>query len=60
MCTKESCKVVCKTRQQSQQDEIDELQSRIDKVFQILTYTNHASTPLCTELQDILKGNKDK
>lgn len=38
---------------------IDELQSRIDKVVHILTYTNHASTPLCNELRDILKGNKD-
>ena len=38
----------------------DELQARIDKVVHILTYTNHASTPLCNELRDILKGNKDE
>lgn len=46
--------------QQSQQAKIDELQARIDKVVHILTYTNHASTPLCNELRDILKGNKDE
>ena len=45
---------------QSQQAKIDELQARIDKVVHILTYTNHASTPLCNELRDILKGNKDE
>ena len=38
----------------------DELQGRIDRVVHILTYTNHASTPLCNELRDILKGNKDE
>ena len=38
---------------------IDKLQARIDTVVYILTYTNHASTPLCNELRDILKGNKD-
>ena len=43
-----------------QQAKIDELQARIDKVVHILTYTNHASTPLCNELRDILKGNKDE
>lgn len=43
---------VCKER--------DELQGRIDRVVHILTYTNHASTPLCNELRDILKGNKDE
>ena len=37
-----------------------ELQGQIDKVVHILTYTNHASTPLCNELRDILKGNKDE
>ena len=42
------------------QAEIDELQGRIDRVAHILTYTNHASTPLCNELRDILKGNKDE
>lgn len=42
------------------QTEIDELQARVDKVVHILTYTNHASTPLCNELRDILKGNKDE
>ena len=47
-------------QQQSQQAKIDELQARIDKVVHILTYTNHASTPLCNELRDILKGNKDE
>ena len=41
-------------------DKIDELQGRIDRVAHILTYTNHASTPLCNELRDILKGNKDE
>lgn len=41
-----------------QQAKIDELQARIDEVVHILTYTNHASTPLCNELRDILKGNK--
>ena len=46
--------------QQSQQTKIDELQARVDKVVHILTYTNHASTPLCNELRDILKGNKDE
>lgn len=45
---------------QSQQAKIDELQARVDKVVHILTYTNHASTPLCNELRDILKGNKDE
>ena len=44
----------------SQQAKIDELQARIDKAVHILTYTNHASTPLCNELRDILKGNKDE
>ena len=43
-----------------QQAKIGELQARIDKVVHILTYTNHASTPLCNELRDILKGNKDE
>ena len=42
------------------QAKIDELQARVDKVVHILTYTNHASTPLCNELRDILKGNKDE
>lgn len=40
--------------------ERDELQARVDRVVHILTYTNHASTPLCNELRDILKGNKDE
>ena len=35
----------------------EELQKRIDRVAHILTYTNHASTPLCNELREILKGN---
>lgn len=39
---------------------VDELQARVDRVVHILTYTNHASTPLCNELRDILKGNKDE
>ena len=43
--------------QQSKQAEVDELQKRIDRVVHILTYTNHASTPLCDELREILKGN---
>lgn len=38
----------------------NELQARVDRVVHILTYTNHASTPLCNELRDILKGNKDE
>ena len=38
----------------------NELQGRIDRVVHILTYTNHASTPLCNELRDILKGNNDE
>ena len=49
-----------KAGQQSQQAKIDELQARVDKVVHILTYTNNASTPLCNELRDILKGNKDE
>ena len=49
-----------KAGQQSQQAKINELQARINKVVHILTYTNHASTPLCNELRDILKGNKDE
>lgn len=44
----------------TKQAKIDELQARVDKVVHILTYTNHASTPLCNELRDILKGNKDE
>lgn len=40
----------------TKQAEIDELRTRIDRVVHILTYTNHASTPLCNELRDILKG----
>ena len=43
--------------QQSKQAEVDELQKRIDRVAHILTYTNHASTPLCNELREILKGS---
>lgn len=39
---------------------VDELQARIDRVVHILTYTNHASTPLCNELRDILKGKEDE
>ena len=38
----------------------DELQKRINKVVHILTYTNHASTPLCNELREILKGEDTK
>lgn len=45
---------------QSKQSEIDELRKRIDKVVHILTYTNHASTPLCNELRDILKGTTNE
>ena len=45
---------------QGRQKTIDELQGWIDRVVHILTYTNHASTPLCNELRDILKGNKDE
>lgn len=58
--TKKDCKSAFEAGQQSQQAKIDELQARIDKVVHILTYTNHASTPLCNELRDILKGNKDE
>ena len=36
-----------------------ELQKRIDRVVHILTYTNHASTPLCDELGEILKGQNN-
>ena len=39
---------------------VDKMQAEIDRVAHILTYTNHASTPLCNELRDILKGNKDE
>ena len=38
----------------------DELQKRIDQVVHILTYTNRASTPLCNELREILKGEEAK
>lgn len=38
----------------------EELQKRIDRVAHILTYTNHASTPLCNELREILKGNTNE
>lgn len=47
-------------RYERSKKQIDELQARVDKVVHILTYTNHASTPLCNELRDILKGNKDE
>lgn len=40
--------------------ELEELQARVDRVVHILTYTNHASTPLCNELRDILKGKEDE
>ena len=42
------------------QTEIDELRKRISKVIHVLTYTNHASTPLCNELREILKGEETK
>lgn len=45
---------------QSKQAEIDELRKRIDEAVHILTYTNHASTPLCNELRDILKGTTNE
>ena len=57
-CTEDEAKIHFEAGQQSQQAKIDELQTRVDKVVHILTYTNHASTPLCNELRDILKGNK--
>ena len=57
--TRESVIDAFEAGQKSQQAKIDELQGRIDKVVHILTYTNHASTPLCNELREILKGNKD-
>ncbi len=58
--TEKDCKSAFEAGQRSQQAKIDELQARVDKVVHILTYTNHASTPLCNELRDILKGNKDE
>lgn len=51
---------VCQFKKSNNITERDELQARIDRVVHILTYTNHASTPLCNELRDILKGNKDE
>ena len=51
---------VCQFKKSNNITERDELQARVDKVVHILTYTNHASTPLCNELRDILKGNKDE
>ena len=41
-------------------EHIDHLQKRIDEVVHILTYTNHASTTLCNELREILKGNTNE
>ena len=41
------------------QTEIDELKKRISKVIHVLTYTNHASTPLCNELREILKRRRN-
>ena len=40
--------------------QVGELQKRIDEVVHILTYTNHASTTLCNELREILKGNTNE
>lgn len=40
--------------------QVDELQKRIDEVVHILTYTNHASTTLCNELREILKGESNE
>lgn len=59
-CEEYEAKIHFEAGQQPQQAKIDELQARVDKVVHILTYTNHASTPLCNELRDILKGNKDE
>lgn len=49
----------CRGENKAHLEKIDELQARVDRVVHILTYTNHASTPLCNELCSILKGNKD-
>ena len=55
--TEYDCKAAYRAGQQSKRAKVDELQKRIDRVVHILTYTNHASTPLCDELREILKGN---